>query len=173
MMELLNKLDACQEAKQWAAGRCGVNYPTCGEISCEECNDRYEKAMDRIAELEAMVREFLAEDIDGRDRHAGWRNNCTSRPDSQYSIDIAITAHFSMCLVGGSGGHRGGKQMDQQVRPQIDAKTLYEKYAETFQRLRPNNTLSPMLWNDLPTWLQAMWVELAIYVTVQAEECKS
>ena len=63
--------------------------------------------------------------------------------------------------------------MDQQVRPQIDAKTLYEKYAETFQRLRPNNTLSPMLWNDLPTWLQAMWVELAIYVTVQAEECKS
>lgn len=34
-----------------------MNYPTCGEISCEECNDRYEKAMDRIAELEAMVRE--------------------------------------------------------------------------------------------------------------------
>ena len=59
MMELLNKLDACQEAKQWAAGRCGVNYPTCGEISCEECNDRYEKAMDRIAELEAMVRGLL------------------------------------------------------------------------------------------------------------------
>ena len=24
------------------------------------------------------------------------------------------------------------------MRPQIDAKTLYEKYAETFQRLRPN-----------------------------------
>ena len=36
-----------------------MNYPTCGEISCEECNDRYEKAMDRIAELEAMVREVL------------------------------------------------------------------------------------------------------------------
>ena len=166
MMELLNKLDACQEAKQWAAGRCGVNYPTCGEISCEECNDRYEKAMDRIAELEAMVREFLAEDIDGRDRHAGWRNNCTSRPDSQYSIDIAITAHFSMCLVGGSGGHRGGKQMDQQVRPQIDAKTLYKKYAETFQRLRPNCSMSPLQWDHLPTWLQAVWVEVAIYLSV-------
>ena len=40
-------------------GRCEVNYPTCGEISCEECNDRYEKAMARIAELEAMVRELL------------------------------------------------------------------------------------------------------------------
>jgi len=36
-----------------------VNYPTCGEISCEECNDRYEKAMARIAELEAMVRGLL------------------------------------------------------------------------------------------------------------------
>ena len=36
-----------------------MNYPTCGEISCEECNDRYEKAMDRIAELEAMVRELV------------------------------------------------------------------------------------------------------------------
>ena len=35
-----------------------MNYPTCGEISCEERNDRYEKAMDRIAELEAMVREW-------------------------------------------------------------------------------------------------------------------
>ena len=78
-----------------------------------------------------------------------------------------------MCLVGGSGGHRGGKQMDQQVRPQIDAKTLYKKYAETFQRLRPNYSMSPLQWDHLPTWLQAMWVELAIYVTVQAEECKS
>ena len=36
-----------------------MNYPTCGEISCEECNDRYEKAMDRIAELEAMVRKLV------------------------------------------------------------------------------------------------------------------
>ena len=36
-----------------------MNYPTCGEISCEECNDRYEKAMARIAELEAMVRELV------------------------------------------------------------------------------------------------------------------
>ena len=36
-----------------------MNYPTCGEISCEECNDRYEKAMARIAELEAMVRESI------------------------------------------------------------------------------------------------------------------
>ena len=58
-----------------------MNYPTCGEISCEECNDRYEKAMDRIAELEAMVREFLAEDIDGRescrlDRKGKPRKDC-------------------------------------------------------------------------------------------------
>ena len=36
-----------------------MNYPACGEISCEECNDRYEKAMARIAELEAMVRELV------------------------------------------------------------------------------------------------------------------
>ena len=41
-----------------------MNYPTCGEISCEECNDRYEKAMDRIAELEAMVREVPMFDLE-------------------------------------------------------------------------------------------------------------
>ena len=69
-----------------------MTYQTCGEISCEECNDRYEKALARIAELkkqlllaqtkvrtvdaaltarngalEQMVREFLAEDVDGRE----------------------------------------------------------------------------------------------------------
>ena len=36
-----------------------MTYQTCGEISCEECNDRYEKAMARIAELEAIVRELV------------------------------------------------------------------------------------------------------------------
>lgn len=36
-----------------------MNYKTCGEISCEECNDRYEKALARIAELEQMVRELV------------------------------------------------------------------------------------------------------------------
>lgn len=66
-----------------------MTYQTCGEISCEECNDRYEKALARIAELEKqlllaqtkvrtvdaaltarngaleqMVREFLAEDVE-------------------------------------------------------------------------------------------------------------
>jgi hypothetical protein len=55
----------------------------------------------------------------------------------------------------------------------IDAISLYAKYTDVFQRLRPQNTLHPMLWNDLPPWLQAVWVEMAIYVTVQAEECKS
>ena len=57
-----------------------MNYPTCGEISCEECNDRYEKAMDRIAELEAMVREWklieTAPRVGERDILLGywWRN---------------------------------------------------------------------------------------------------
>ena len=37
-----------------------MTYPTCGEISCEECNDRYEQALARIAELEQMVRELLS-----------------------------------------------------------------------------------------------------------------
>lgn len=44
-----------------------MTYQTCGEISCEECNDRYEKALARIAALEQMVREFLEEDVDGRE----------------------------------------------------------------------------------------------------------
>ncbi len=61
--------------------------------------------------------------------------------------------------------------MDQQVRPQIDAKTLYEKYSETFKRLRPNCSMSPLQWDHLPTWLQAVWVEVAIYLSVE-QECK-
>ena len=32
--------------------------PTCGEISCDQCNKRYEKAMERIAALEDVVREL-------------------------------------------------------------------------------------------------------------------
>lgn len=47
---------------------------------------------------------------------------------------------------------------------QVDAISLYAKYTETFQRLRPPNTLQPVLWNDLPSWLQAVWVELAIWI---------
>ena len=40
---------------------------------------------------------------------------------------------------------------------------LYAKYTETYQRLRPPNTLQPQPWNDLPPWLQAVWVEMAIW----------
>lgn len=46
----------------------------------------------------------------------------------------------------------------------IDAISLYANYAEKFNRLRPQNTLSPMQWNDLPPWLQAVWVEMAIWL---------
>ena len=37
-------------------------------------------------------------------------------------------------------------------------------YTETYQRLRPPNTLQPRPWNDLPPWLQAVWVEKAIWL---------
>lgn len=33
-------------------------YEPCWEISCDECNDRYGRALARIAELEQMVREL-------------------------------------------------------------------------------------------------------------------
>ena len=32
--------------------------PTGGELSCDQCNERYEKAMDRIKALEDVVREL-------------------------------------------------------------------------------------------------------------------
>lgn len=35
--------------------------PTCGELSCDECNERYKKAVDRIAALEDVVRELVKE----------------------------------------------------------------------------------------------------------------
>ncbi len=41
---------------------------------------------------------------------------------------------------------------------------LYAKYTETYQRLRPPNTLQPQPWNALPPWLQAVWVEMAIWL---------
>lgn len=44
-----------------------MTYPTCGEISCDECNDRYEKALARIAELEQMVRELV--EVTGAEYH--------------------------------------------------------------------------------------------------------
>lgn len=32
---------------------------TCGELSCDECNERYKKAVNRIAALEDVVRELV------------------------------------------------------------------------------------------------------------------
>ena len=33
--------------------------PTCGELSCDQCNERYAKVVDRIKALEDVVRELL------------------------------------------------------------------------------------------------------------------
>ena len=93
--------------------------------------------------------------------HPHHKNSCTSRPDSQYSIKCCDHSTFFYVLVGGSGGHRGGASM------MID---LYAKYTETYQRLRPPNTLQPVHWNDLPPWLQAVWVEMAMWLSDQPIE---
>jgi hypothetical protein len=71
-------------------------------------------------------------------------------------------------------GVRGDIAEDEGAEMRIDAISLYAKYTETYHRLRPPNTFrTALFWNDLQPWLQAVWVELAIYVTVHTEECKS
>ena len=55
-----------------------MKYPTCGEISCEECNDRYEAAQARIAELErALAKE--------QQRHQ-WRDIETAPKEDEQDI---------------------------------------------------------------------------------------
>jgi len=94
-----------------------MTYQTCGEISCEECNDRYEKALARIAELEKqlllaqtkvrtvdaaltarngaleqMVREFLAEDVAAP-------NIDNASPEKQYAYFIEMYAMMISALI--------------------------------------------------------------------------
>lgn len=55
--------------------------PTCGEISCDQCNERYEKAMERIKALEDVVRE-LTKNFTCRCDYLDYCNECSRMADT-------------------------------------------------------------------------------------------
>lgn len=44
--------------------------PTCGELSCDECNERYAKALARIKALEDALREYTDYCLRCEERHS-------------------------------------------------------------------------------------------------------
>jgi len=68
--------------------------PTCGELSCEECNERYAKAVERIKALEDVVRE-LVKALD--DTYF----TCSNEIDCEFCDDTAGLRRRSLELLNG------------------------------------------------------------------------